>query len=197
MSLPTSTSSVDECSRSTNNPTTKDHRTNKCMQVLGTRWLLCHATYFALAYFIQGISDIASGFVNLPLQTILKDRLHLSPSQMGTFFFSCTLTYVISLKDLHSYSIFFRSWSIKPFYGLLSDFVPICGYHRLAYLLITTIINLLAWLALYFVPTEYNYLLIFCVLAAFSLAFNDVLSKPNKQTLFACFSLCLFYCFLH
>ena len=38
-------------------------------------------------------------------------------------------------------------------------------------------INLSAWIALYFVPTEYNYLLIFCVLAAFSLAFNDVLSK--------------------
>jgi hypothetical protein len=41
----------------------------------------------------------------------------------------------------------------------------------------TTIINLCAWIALYFVPTEYNYLLAFCVLAAFSLAFNDVLSK--------------------
>lgn len=197
MSLPTSTSSVDECSRSTSNPTTKDHRTNKCMQVLCTRWLLCHATYFALAYFIQGISDIASGFVNLPLQTILKDRLHLSPSQMGTFFFSCTVTYVISLKDFHSYTIFLPRWSIKPLYGLLSDFVPICGYHRLAYLLFTTMINLLAWLALYFVPTEYNYLLIFCVLAAFSLAFNDVLSKSNEQTPVAYFSLCLFYCFPH
>ncbi|CAF0752923.1 unnamed protein product [Rotaria sordida] len=154
----------EEPSKSLDEPTTstddskKDYGTNKCMQILCTRSLLCSAIYFALAYFIQGITDIASGFVNLPLQTILKDRLHLSPSQMGTFFFTCTVT-----------------WSIKPLYGILSDFVPICGYHRLIYLLVTTAINLCAWIALYFAPTEYNYLLIFCVLAAFSLAFNDVL----------------------
>ena len=41
-------------------------------------------------------------------------------------------------------------------------------------------INLGAWIALYFVPMEYNYLLFFCVLAAFSLAFNDVLSKMQR-----------------
>jgi hypothetical protein len=46
-------------------------------------------------------------------------------------------------------------------------------------------INLSAWIALYFVPIEYNYLLIFCVLAAFSLAFNDVLSK--KENIFVFF----------
>ncbi|CAF0714692.1 unnamed protein product [Adineta steineri] len=161
MSLTPSTS-LDEPLKLTdnnnNNNKNKDHGSNKCMQILTTRTLLCSAIYFALAYFIQGITDIASGFVNLPLQTILKDKLQLSPSQMGTFFFSCTVT-----------------WSIKPLYGLLSDFVPICGYHRLIYLLMTTMINLFAWIALYFVPTEYNYLIIFCILAAFSLAFNDVL----------------------
>jgi hypothetical protein len=94
MSLPPSTS-ADEPMQSTsnnNNNNNKDDRTNKCMQVLCTRSLFCSAAYFALAYFIQGITDIASGFVNLPLQTILKDKLHLSPSQMGTFFFSCTVT---------------------------------------------------------------------------------------------------------
>jgi len=88
MSVPSSTS-VDE---STNQNNKKDYEKNKCMQLLCTRTLLCSAIYFALAYFIQGITDIASGFVNLPLQTILKDKLNLSPSQMGTFFFSCTLT---------------------------------------------------------------------------------------------------------
>jgi len=85
--------SVDESTKSTsNNNNNKDYGTNKCMQLLCTRTLLCSAIYFALAYFIQGVTDIASGFVNLPLQTILKDTLRLSPSQMGTFFFSCTIT---------------------------------------------------------------------------------------------------------
>ncbi|CAF5054317.1 unnamed protein product, partial [Rotaria magnacalcarata] len=87
-----------ERSKSIDKPTatttdsTKDYPTNKCMRILYTRSLLCSAIYFALAYFVQGITDIASGFVNLPLQTILKDKLQLSPSQMGTFFFSCTVT---------------------------------------------------------------------------------------------------------
>jgi hypothetical protein len=135
----------------------KQERRN-CMHIIRTRPLLCIAIYFALAYFVQGIVDIVSGFVNLPLRTILKENLHLTPSQMGTFFFTCTIT-----------------WSIKPIYGLLTDFVPTCGYHRFLYLLGTTAINLLAWLALYLAPIEYDYLLVFCVLAAFSLAFNDVL----------------------
>jgi hypothetical protein len=91
MALPTPTL-VDKSSKSTNDNNKKDYGTNKCMQVLCTRSLLCSAAYFALAYFIQGITDIASGFVNLPLQTILKDKLRLTPSQMGTFFFSCTVT---------------------------------------------------------------------------------------------------------
>lgn len=78
--------------KSSSNGSTKDYGTNKCMQLICTRSLLCSAIYFALAYFVQGITDIASGFVNLPLQTILKDKLELSPSQMGKFFFSCTVT---------------------------------------------------------------------------------------------------------
>lgn len=91
MSLPGSTS-VDKSSQSTNDNNKKDYGKNKCMQVLCTRSLFGSAAYFALAYFIQGITDISSGFVNLPLQTILKDKLGLTPSQMGTFFFSCTVT---------------------------------------------------------------------------------------------------------
>ena len=91
MSSGSSSTSVDERSKS-NSDMEKDYGSNKCLQILRTRTLLCSAIYFALAYFIQGITDIASGFVNLPLQTLLKDQLKLSPSQMGTFFFSCTIT---------------------------------------------------------------------------------------------------------
>ena len=91
MSLTASTS-VDKSSNSTNENNKKDYETNNCMRVLCTRTILCSAIYFALAYFIQGITDIASGFVNLPLQTILKEKLRLTPSQTGTFFFSCTVT---------------------------------------------------------------------------------------------------------
>ncbi|CAF1549015.1 unnamed protein product, partial [Didymodactylos carnosus] len=134
----------------TTTTTTENDNKNKCLKIFHNRHLLLCAMYFALAYFIQGVTDIASGFVNLPLQTILKDYLKLHPSEMSAFFFFCTIT-----------------WSIKPLYGLLSDFVPILGYHRLIYLLATTIINFISWIALFVCPLEYDYLLLFCILCAF------------------------------
>lgn len=84
--------------------------------------------------------------------------------------------------------IFFSAfrWSIKPLYGLLSDFLPLCGYHRYSYLLITTMINLVAWISLYLVKISYASLLSLCVLAAFSLAFNDVLSKKKENVSIIC-----------
>jgi len=66
------------------------------------------ALLFGIVYFAQGMWY-------LPNQTItisLKDA-GLSAGQIATFF---AITVV--------------PWLIKPVYGLLSDFVPLFGYHR-------------------------------------------------------------------
>src|SRR3989442_15431341 len=74
------------------------------------------AVLFAIVYFSQGMWY-------LPIQTItvvLKDR-GLSAGQVADFF-----------------AITIIPWLIKPVYGLLSDFVPLLGYRRKSYLLLTS-----------------------------------------------------------
>src|SRR2546427_12790383 len=74
------------------------------------------AVLFAIVYFSQGMWY-------LPIQTItivLKDR-GLSAGQVADFF-----------------AITIIPWLIKPAYGLLSDFLPLFGYRRKSYLLLTS-----------------------------------------------------------
>src|SRR5262249_51269639 len=84
------------------------------------------AVLFAIVYFSQGMWY-------LPIQTItivLKDR-GLSAGEVAAFF-----------------AITIVPWLIKPAYGLLSDFVPLFGYRRKSYLLLTSAVAGLAGLAL-------------------------------------------------
>ena len=112
------------------------------------------AVLFGIVYFAQGMWS-------LPVQTItisLKDR-GLSAGQVATFF-----------------AITMVPWLIKPLYGLLSDFVPLFGYHRKSYLLLTSATAATAGLALG-VTGDHSYwrMVNFYTLMALGLAFTDVL----------------------
>lgn len=72
---------------------------------------------FAGLYFVQGMNETATGLVTQPVYSILK-QWGSKPGQMTTF---------VALLGL--------PWCLKPFYGLLSDFVPLAGYRRKSYLL--------------------------------------------------------------
>lgn len=72
---------------------------------------------FAGLYFVQGMNETATGLITQPLYSILK-QWGSNPGQMTTF---------VALLGL--------PWCLKPFYGLLSDFVPLAGYRRKSYLL--------------------------------------------------------------
>lgn len=112
------------------------------------------AVLFAIVYFSQGMWY-------LPVQTItisLKDRGLLS-SQVATFFAITTVP-----------------WLIKPIYGLLSDFVPLLGYHRKSYLLLTSATAGAAGLVLGLVGDHsYWRMATFFTGMAAGLAFTDVL----------------------
>jgi predicted MFS family arabinose efflux permease len=118
-----------------------------------------YAIFFALTYFIQGLTDLASGFANQPIQFLLKEQLAL-PAAQTSFFFG-----VVGL-----------GWTIKPFYGLLSDFFPLCGYQRKGYLLLMSAIGAVSWLILAVLPLQYASLLVFLTLCAATLAFCDVMT---------------------
>src|SRR6266568_1361545 len=112
------------------------------------------AVLFAIVYFSQGMWY-------LPIQTItvvLKDR-GLSAGQVADFF-----------------AITIIPWLIKPAYGLLSDFLPLFGYRRKSYLLLTSAAAGLAGLALG-LTGEHSYwrMAYLFTLMAVGLAFTDVL----------------------
>lgn len=78
-------------------------------------------------YFVQGILGLA----RLAVSFFLKDELALSPAQMGA------LVGVAALP-----------WVVKPLFGFLSDGLPLFGYRRRPYLILSGILGSLSWIAL-------------------------------------------------
>ena len=117
-----------------------------------------YSLFFALTYFVQGSIDLTSGLANQPIQYLLKEQLHLSAAQTGVFF-----------------GIVGLGWTIKPLYGLVSDFFPLAGYQRQSYLLLISLMGASSWLALTILPSQYGTVLALLTLCAATLAFCDVL----------------------
>ena len=113
------------------------------------------AALFAIVYFAQGMWY-------LPYQTItivFKDA-GLSAGQVASFF-----------------SITVVPWLIKPIYGLLSDFVPLFGYRRRSYVLVSSVLACLSAVAVVvFDATAYWPLAVLFTTMAFGLAFTDVIT---------------------
>jgi len=84
------------------------------------RELLPLLILFGSLYFIQGIVEPTAGLLTQPVQSQLSNW-SLSASQIGEFM-----------------GIVAIPWSLKPLFGLLSDFVPLGGRRRRPYLLLTT-----------------------------------------------------------
>ncbi|NEP12387.1 MAG: folate/biopterin family MFS transporter [Symploca sp. SIO2C1] len=78
-------------------------------------------------YFVQGIL----GITRLAISFFLKDELGLSPAQVAAMVGIGTLP-----------------WVIKPVFGFLSDGLPLWGYRRRPYLILSGLIGTVAWLSL-------------------------------------------------
>ncbi|KAL5210273.1 hypothetical protein ABZP36_005896 [Zizania latifolia] len=78
----------------------------------------------AIVYFVQGVL----GLSRLAVSFYLKDDLHLDPAE----------TAVISgLSAL--------PWLVKPLYGFISDSIPLFGYRRRSYLILSGLLGALSW----------------------------------------------------
>ncbi len=95
--------------------------------ILLGRPLTTELTAILLVYFVQGILGLA----RLAVSFFLKDDLGLSPTEVAA------LTGVASLP-----------WTIKPLFGFLSDGLPIVGYRRRPYLVLSGLMGTAAWLIL-------------------------------------------------
>jgi predicted MFS family arabinose efflux permease len=117
------------------------------------------ATFFAAIYFVQGLAEPKAGIATQPIFFLLKEEMRFSAAKTATF---------VALAGI--------PWTIKPLYGLLSDLVPLAGYRRRSYLVVTTVMAALGWLVLGLLPAyPYGLTLAILGLTGLGLAFTDVL----------------------
>ena len=75
--------------------------------------------FFALVYVVEGLGQAGAGLIAQPLNYFLKQVYGWSPLQVTGW---------LTLLNL--------PWIIKPVYGIVSDFMPLFGYRRKAYLVL-------------------------------------------------------------
>jgi len=117
------------------------------------------AALFGTFYFVQGISEPTEGLIAQPVRSLMRSWSY-SHTDIGLFGAMLALP-----------------WSIKPIYGLLSDFVPIFGSRRRSYLVIASATAATALILLSFVDldsTMYRTLFMLLVIPTVSVAFCDV-----------------------
>jgi MFS family permease len=113
--------------------------------------------FFALVYVVEGIGQ-TGGLIAQPLNYFLKQVYGWTPVQV-----TASLT-VLNLP-----------WIIKPVYGVLSDFVPLFGYRRKAYLVLA---NATAVIACLWVTAlaEPRWLVLALLITAYAMAISSTLS---------------------
>jgi folate/biopterin transporter len=105
-------------------------------------------------YFVQGILVLS----RLAVSFFLKDELLLSPVQMSA---------IIGIST--------APWMIKPLYGFISDSLPLFGYHRKPYILLSGIIGCAAWVCLGTVVHTSSMATMMILLSSLSVAISDVI----------------------
>jgi folate/biopterin transporter len=105
-------------------------------------------------YFVQGILGLA----RLAVSFFLKDDLGLSPAEVAA------LTGISSLP-----------WIIKPLFGFISDGLPLFGYRRRPYLILSGLLGTISWLALATVVDNGWKATTVILLTSLSVAISDVI----------------------
>lgn len=105
-------------------------------------------------YFVQGILGLA----RLAVSFFLKDELQLSPVEVSALLGIAALP-----------------WMIKPLFGFISDGLPIFGYRRRPYLVLSGILGASAWVSLGTIVNSSWAATIAIALSSLSVAFSDVI----------------------
>jgi folate/biopterin transporter len=107
-----------------------------------------------LVYFVQGILGLA----RLAVSFFLKDELGLSPAEVSA------LTGIAALP-----------WVIKPLFGFISDGLPIFGYRRRPYIILSGFLGTAAWVSLATVVQTTWAATAVMLLSSLSVAISDVI----------------------
>ncbi|KAM3112735.1 folate/biopterin family MFS transporter [Phormidesmis sp. 146-33] len=107
-----------------------------------------------LVYFVQGIV----GLSRLAVSFFLKDELGLSPADVSA------LLGIVALP-----------WMIKPLFGFVSDGLPIFGYRRRPYLVLSGFLGAASWVALATIVHSPLAATLTIALGSMSIAISDVI----------------------
>lgn len=107
-----------------------------------------------VVYFVQGILGLA----RLAVSFFLKDELGLSPAEVSALF-----------------GIVALPWIVKPVFGFISDGLPILGYRRRPYLILSGILGALSWAGLATIVQTSTAATLALALGSLSVAIGDVI----------------------
>ncbi|CAE8587325.1 unnamed protein product [Polarella glacialis] len=132
---------------------------SRLQEAFGGRLLLCLAiAHGGLKGFNAGGGN--AGLVGVPIDFLLRE-------------------FQVDAASLQVYkAAVMLPWSIKPLLGLLSDGLPVCGYHRLPYFVISALAGSCACLAIPLLPNSsllFVLFLLFCIFLQVS--WTDLLSE--------------------
>jgi MFS family permease len=114
---------------------------------------------FGAIYFVQGVGEPTEGLIAQPVRSILRGWGH-GPAEIGMFA-----------------ALLAIPWTLKPLFGLISDFVPIFGSRRRSYLILASlavIVGLVGAGCLPLAKGQYRPLLGWLILPTLGVAFSDV-----------------------
>jgi folate/biopterin transporter len=107
-----------------------------------------------LVYGVQGVLGLAK----LAISFFLKDQLALSPTQVAALM-----------------GVAMLPWVLKPIFGFVTDGLPIFGYRRRPYLVLSGLLGTAAWLSLATFVNTPELATAAITLTTFSVALSDVL----------------------
>ena len=107
-----------------------------------------------LIYFVQGVVGLA----RLAVSFFLKDELGLSPAQVSA---------LIGIAML--------PWMVKPLFGFISDGLPVFGYRRRPYLILSGFLGCAGWLAMATIVHSAWAATLAIALASLGVALSDVI----------------------
>ena len=123
--------------------------------------------FFAIVYVVEGIGQARVGIIFQPLNHYLKE-IGWTPFQVTAYL-----------------AILNFPWIIKPVFGLVSDVVPLFGFRRKSYLLISSIVAVAAyaWIARLSEPGEFAPLLVLtsCAMATASTLCGALLAENGQR----------------
>ena len=85
--------------------------------------------FFAIVYTVEGFCQAKVGVVWQPLTHYLKQTQGWDALQIAA-----------------SLAVLDVPWIVKPIYGMISDFLPLCGYRRRSYLIVANVAAVFAFL---------------------------------------------------